>query len=298
MGGLGNQLFQIFTTLSYALKYNQLFKFPNLEFLGGNSSTIRKTYWNSFLDSLKFSLVSTIEYDPLILREQGFHYNELSPYLIHEAQLSKKTLMLYGYFQSYKYFHDSYNQIISLIDLENKKQNLTQKLGLTKQQLENTISIHFRIGDYKPLPDYHPLLPYKYYDLALNTILEKLGVSITNDINTNTNIIKKITCYYFYELQDYEDTLIIINQLLQKYPFIDFISVNTLPTKLEDWEEMLFISLINHNIIANSTFSWWGAYFNNWSNKIVTYPSLWFGPALAHYNLNDLCPPNWIKIIV
>ena len=53
MGGLGNQLFQIFTTISYALKYKKEFAFLYTEYLGTGNTIQRKTYWNTFFKSLK-----------------------------------------------------------------------------------------------------------------------------------------------------------------------------------------------------------------------------------------------------
>ena len=56
------------------------------------------------------------------------------------------------------------------------------------------------------------------------------------------------------------------------------------------------MSLVQHNIIANSTFSWWGAYLNKNKDKIVTYPSIWFGPENKDKITIDLFPSNWDKI--
>ena len=55
------------------------------------------------------------------------------------------------------------------------------------------------------------------------------------------------------------------------------------------------MSLCQHNIIANSTFSWWGAYMNENDNKVF-YPNKWFGAAQGNKNTNDLFMDNWIKI--
>ena len=70
-----------------------------------------------------------------------------------------------------------------------------------------------------------------------------------------------------------------------------------------DWKQMVLMSCCNSHIIANSTFSWWGAYMNNSNDKIVCYPSKWFGKAIidSEYHddyVKDIFPSEWIKISI
>jgi hypothetical protein len=145
--------------------------------------------------------------------------------------------------------------------------------------LNNTISMHFRMGDYKKVPDFHPLLTYEYYQQSLYNIK-----SIYPNIC--------FTIYYFCEDEDMQDVLEKINKLAIDFPVYSFIRGSNI---LADWEQMLFMSCCHHNIIANSSFSWWGAYFNDKPNKNVCYPSKWFGHKMNN-DTRDLCPSSWIKI--
>jgi hypothetical protein len=273
MGGLGNQLFQIFTTISYASKSRNKFKFLNVSTLGGGSTIARNTYWKSFLNRLRPFLIDNIPQPIHAIREKDFTFNELSIY-----EMIERNCFIHGYFQSYKYFQDNYEMICRMIGLEKMKETLLLKLNLNEEYLKNCISMHFRLGDYKKLPQYHPLLPYKYYLKSLRLIK-----------NTTSGT---YTILYFCEDDDIDEVLKSVNSLKEEFPDYTFIrGENT----LEDWEQMLLMSCCHHNIIANSSFSWWGAYFNSRSDKIVCYPSIWFGPALNH-NTKDLCPNEWNQI--
>ena len=72
----------------------------------------------------------------------------------------------------------------------------------------------------------------------------------------------------------------------------DFIKISN---DITNYEQMLLISNCDNIIIANSTFSWFGAYFSN--SKHILYPKKWFGPANKDKELKDLFPENWIEII-
>jgi len=276
MGGLGNQIFQIFATISYAIKSRNQFKFINSETLGGGSTTIRYTFWNSFFHKLKPFLFETYPQPIHIIRENDYHFRELPV-----KEMIGNDVAISGYFQSYKYFKENYNIICKLIGLQTMKNNLLQKLEYNSNFSENSISLHFRIGDYKKLQEWHPIVTKEYYYKSLLYI-------------QSTNPTKKFKVIYFCEDIDIDDVNIIIQFLHENFPIIEFIrGENT----LKDWEQMLLMSLCHHNIIANSSFSWWGAYFNDWPDKIVCYPSVWFGPSAKH-NTSDLCPPEWIKITI
>ena len=271
MGGLGNQLFQIFATISYAIKSRQKFNFLNKTTL--NFGTIRYTYWNSFLIKLNFCLVDKFHTFITEIKEKNFNFNEF-PIVLNE------NIMINGYFQSYKYFQDNYEIICKLIGLQTMKSSLLEKPSLKSvvNNFENTISMHFRIGDYKSIQNCHPLMTKEYYHKSLTLI--------TSLYSTN------FTVLYFCENVDINDVNLIVDYLKQEFPKLTFIRGDN---TLEDWEQMLLMSCCHHNIIANSSFSWWGAYFNEWTNQIVCYPSIWFGPSINH-NTNDLCPPLWNKI--
>ena len=62
-------------------------------------------------------------------------------------------------------------------------------------------------------------------------------------------------------------------------------------------EDLIHMSLCDHNIIGNSTFSWWSAYLNKNKNKIVMAPkSEWYGPGYSHFILDDLFPEEWVTL--
>ena len=276
MGGLGNQLFQIFATISYAIKSGNQFKFLSLEKLGSGSTTIRYTFWNTFFSNLRQFLVNELPQSLHLIKEKEFSYNELPIY-----EMINRNVMIYGYFQSYKYFKENYNIICRIIGLEKMKQQLINNYQLYETELDKNISIHFRLGDYKKVQEFHPLATYTFYENALEYIK-----------NVYPN--ETFTILFFCEEEDIEDVMITIDKLAEKFTDFRFIRGEK---SLSDWEQMLLMSLCHHNIIANSSFSWWSAYFNSNNDKIVCYPSVWFGEC-ANMDTKDLCPPEWIKIDV
>jgi hypothetical protein len=274
MGGLGNQLFQIFTTLVYSFENRCHVFFHELPYL--DNRTDRPTYWNTFLRNLRPFLQSTGTTPTIIYNENPqFRYRPLpSP----EDEDDHQHILLYGYFQSPLYFQHHYSELCEYIGLDAWKEE-TQKEH-PDIEWDKTVSLHFRWGDYKRLQGNHPILTLEYYTDALNYI--------TTKDSTVTTIL------YFCEDDDHEQIKKSrVSPLSAMFPHFVF---RRGAEREPDWKQMLVMSSCKHNIIANSTFSWWGAYFGFGDNQIVCYPSTWFGPQLANKNVVDLFPPHWIKV--
>jgi hypothetical protein len=185
--------------------------------------------------------------------------------------------LLVGYFQSPKYFEKYKESICKLIKLDVKKLIIKNKVGLDFEN-DTIISMHFRLGDYKKYPDKHPILTEKYYSNCLTYF--------NNQLTSNYNVL------YFCEEVDLKEVNYTINNLKKKFPLKKFVRADPM---LKDWEQMLLMSICNHNIIANSTFSWWGAYLNSNLEKIVCYPEEWFCLETKK-DTSDLFLEDWIKI--
>ena len=168
---------------------------------------------------------------------------------------------LNGYWQSEKYFKESEDIIRK--DLEPSDEQFL-KLNATPFINDNVVSMHIRRTDYTTSNGYHPVQTVEYYKKALEIIGEydKLFI-FSDDIEWCRNNLKF-------------DNMI-------------FIEGNT------DIEDLYLISLCKHNIIANSSFSWWGAWLNKNPNKKVIAPSKWFGD-MANLNESDIVPEGWIRI--
>ena len=123
MGGLGNQLFQIFATIAMAMKNGDTFWFMYKTTAGG--VTLRNTYWENLLIELKkytyvnFPLLYKNESPPSIeqIKEEKFAYQNIILPNINKGNI----YFLNGYFQSYKYFEKQFGEIVRLIKLESIK---------------------------------------------------------------------------------------------------------------------------------------------------------------------------------
>mgnify|MGYP003964813471 FL=1 len=282
---IGNQLFIIFSGISCAID-NSI----NYAFCSGIKNTVFgncKTYWDDFFIELKKDVIiykhSELDYlknTAQIHNELEFKYNYIS---LKNYDLNK-DIFFNGYYQSYRYFDNNYDKIERILNINEKRNKIKEELLYMFNK--KTICIHFRIGDYINIQHLHPVKSLIYYLnclIELNNYLKKF-----NDSIENCNIL--FFCHS-------GDNIIInkyINLLNKKFNNkLTFIKVND---EIVEWEQILLMSCCDYFIIANSTFSWFGAYLCNNDNKIVYYPKIWFGPSYKQNDTSELCPKNWIAI--
>ena len=273
VGGLGNQLFQIFTGIAYSLEYKIPFKinatkFDNVSPLDNISK--RPTYWSNFLaDLYKFTYQEQLAI-PTYIEKTHFRFKKIP--------IINQDFKLHGYYQSYKYFDQQFANICRLINLENQKAQIYESNKSLFNGVKKPISMHFRIGDYVKNQAMHPILNNDYYINCLNYLKSKVS-----DLEENYYLL------IFGEICDNKKILDAIKKIKEN----SYIEIVICDYDIPDHEQLLLMSLTSHNIIANSTFSWWGAHFNNNVNKIVCYPSVWNG---SNNNVRDLFPQTWISI--
>ena len=170
------------------------------------------------------------------------------------------NLKITGYFQSEKYFEHNRDYILKKLNVKELKANTKEKYG----DFSDYTSIHVRRGDYLKLSEYHYNLTMDYYKQCISsfdTEKEKFLI-FSNDIEWCKDNFKFLKNVQFSRCE-------------------------------EDWEDIVLMSTCKNNIIANSSFSWWGAWLNENSNKKVIAPSKWFGPKFSHKSTQDLIPASW-----
>lgn len=285
-GGLGNQLFMVFATIAYGIQHNVKIIYEYYYEIAA-----RHTYWETLLDGFKIFTTDHAANNVtnedisqfMIYQETGFLYTPIPDF-------GNNNICINGYFQSYKYFEMYKEQIISLMRLNDKKEAVLNESKYSKyfDNKDNTtiISIHFRMGDYKQKRYYHPIMNYEYFESSLDYIM--------NNMNNLDNAFRPVRILYFCEAEDNEYVKSKIDLLNAKYPDAEFMKVDD---SIEDYDQLLIMTLCNHNIMSNSSYSWWGSYLNNYDAKIVCYPSVWFGEYYEHtHDHKDMMPESWIKI--
>jgi len=280
-GGLGNQLFQYALGRNISISRNINVAFDLSWFKERKDRTYKLKNFN-----VKENIISEKEAKKLRkyskkLGKLSFFHNlfiaDHSKY-IYEKQFSfdpdilkvKDNVYLNGSWQSEKYFKDIKNILKKEIILSDNTSSEYQNI---EKQMQNTnsVSLHIRQGDYtsEKVQKVLKLLSNSYYQDAIRKI---------------KSLVQNPTFFIFSDDVEWAKNNIKIDS-----PVV-FVSDGS----LEDYEELMLMSKCKHNIIANSTFSWWGAWLNNSINKKVMAPKKWFNNETK--DTSDLIPDSWIRI--
>jgi len=268
-GGLGNQMFQYAAARALALRTGKTMIMNTSFFLLNTRNTTPRLYE---LDL--FQLPNDIPLKSSYL--QSFFLHFLYP-RIKNTMFGKCFLQnpdtLFGYFQSETYFKDAEEQIRN--DFRFKLPLIGGNERIAEEMKQSTsVSIHVRRGDYitnKYAKEHFLPCPINYYRQAINYLLEKTD---------NPQF------YVFSDEPDWARE----HLPLPNATFVDW-------NKGKDsWVDMQLMSLCQHNIIANSSFSWWGAWLNPHPEKIVIAPAEWLKDKKANANISDLIPKKWIRL--
>lgn len=287
-GGLGNQMFQYaFGThlatinnaeLVFDLSYVQsklpfkkwttpmqyeLHIFENLKAkLKPNIFASKYVYPFAKMEHLLKTRLYKNKYDFYIENDLSFNSNLLS---------IKNNSFVCGNFQSELYFKNI-EQIIRNDFSFPKISDETNLKHLEKIQNSNAVSIHIRRGDYVSIQKNAQkflALDLEYYQKAIDVLATKIADP---------------TFFIFSDDMNWVEENLKIN--FPKY----YIKNNT--AKNTSYIDMQLMSMCKHNIIANSTFSWWAAWLNTNQNKIVIAPKRWF----QHLANDDLLPNTWVQL--
>jgi hypothetical protein len=261
IGGLGNQMFQYAIARRLTYLYNQILK---LDITGFQEYKLREYCLNHLNIAESIATDEEINYLRNIryIKEKYYHLNP-------EVLELSGDVYLEGNWQSEKYFKD----IGEILQYEfSVKQQLTgENLELANRINScDAVSVHFRRGDYVTNPvtyQYHGLCQMEYYHQAMRQIVNQLP-------NAHFFIFSDEPCWVKQHLRfDLPFTVVDIND------------------NEDSCEDLRLISFCKYHIIANSTFSWWGAWLSQSSGKIVYAPQRWFNnPGL---NTCDLIPEGW-----
>lgn len=286
IGGLGNQMFQYAVGRALSLERDvplrlDISDFANYELHQGfelqrvfnctadiaNETDVRTKLGWQYMSSVRRvvsrSSMAALRRKAFVI-EPHFHY-------WHGIKNVPSDCYLKGYWQSEQYFLEAATQIRRefsfKLPLEQKNTEIANQIQQT-----NAISLHVRRGDY--VSNYKNIKTYElcsldYYRSSIHYISERVQ-------NPNFIIFSDDVAWAKKNLKiDFPHQYIANNQGSESY------------------NDMRLMSLCKHHIIANSTFSWWGAWLNSKTDKLVIAPKNWF---FNQTNVKDLLPMSWLKL--
>lgn len=185
---------------------------------------------------------------------------------------TKGNIYLEGYWQSEKYFSSIRDILLREFTVKYEQDAKSREIANQIQKTES-VSLHIRRGDYVHDPfinQIHGLCSFDYYEKAVNYITKKMP-----------------NCHFYIFSDDHSW---VCENFKLDYP-VTMVNHSDVSTNYED---LRLMSICRHNIIANSSFSWWGAWLNTNPNKIVVSPKRWFND--ESFARSDMIPESWLKM--
>ena len=281
IGGLGNQMFQYAAGRSLAVANNCELK---LDISGFENYTLHNGYELDVFN-IKAGIANSKEVSRLVStqsRLMRFIYKKLrlkrNTHLLENGFAFnsnffdvKPPIYIDGYWQSYKYFESIEPQLRQEFSLKSPLSELNLKIS-KKISSVNAVSVHVRRGDYvsnKQTNSVHGVCSLDYYRAAIQSIIGRVENPVFFIFSDDIAWVK--------------DNLAISSGAV----YVDHNSGR------QSYNDMYLMSLCQHHIIANSSFSWWGAWLGSNPNKIVISPKQWF---INDTITDDLIPKSWVRL--
>lgn len=259
MGMLGNQMFQYASLKGIARNVGTDIIIPNYKqaVSDGIGNMVHTELFDSFNLNVNVGLLKIG--DDRVVKESFFHFDEE---LFHQCP---DNVSLKGFFQTEKYFKHIESEIRKDFTF---KDEILEPCKLIRKEWDNPIALHVRRGDYVKYSELHPPCSIEYYEKALKHFGAHRTVIVFSDEPD-----------WCYQQELFSDNRFIISQ------------------NKDNRMDLCLMSLCDDFIIANSTFSWWGAWLSENKNKKVIAPNQWFG--IGHtrkHDTSDLIPIEWTRI--
>lgn len=288
MGGLGNQMFQYAAARALSIKTNtKLYIDESFYIENKKNKTVTQRKPELHIFKIKFNKINFVSRNYIKLcfiltkfieKKFSIKLNLFSNFIEdrfnfnNEYDSLRSNTVLIGYFQTEKYFIDIRSillkEFLFNIQLSGINFSILQEIKQT-----NSVSVHIRRGDYISSTsnlEHHGICTLDFYKESINYMTERLN-----------------SCIFFVFSDDIIWAKENFNNFNQVFVFIDY---NTGDMSFID---MMLMSNCKNNIIANSSFSWWGAWLNQNNQKIVIAPKKWFN---SDIDTSDLIPSSWIRI--
>lgn len=291
IGGLGNQLFKYATAKRFALELNTEIKFDlsfyrnkNVEhiFKLGKFNTQFEIATDQEINQVKSKIPNSIlqrAFAKININNNQFNKpTHIIDYKYEPSEIINQinkdnSYYLQGWYANPVYFDDIKEILLNEFVPKSEFLSNSKNKIIIQLQNEESVAMHFRFGDYLTNSHFNKLTEMYYLSAIAKTksdIIKPKYYIFSDDLDRAEKIAKSLSINYE-----------IVNHGEEK-----------------DYIDLYLMSKCKHNIIANSTFSWWGAWLNSNMQKIVIAPKVWFNSpkAQANHEKSELLPDGWLKL--